>query len=249
MIKQTQKRAFHKAQLYRLLIKLLDNPKIAPNIFFKGGTCSAMLGFLDRFSIDLDFDLRKVANKKELRKELRRIFKDLNLIIKDESKKALQFFLKYQAPQGQRNVVKLEILDNPFKSIDYKSQYLKEIDRMAICQTIESIFANKLVALTDRYKKRGTVAGRDIYDIHYFFSRGFNYKKEIIEERTGKSYLTFLKQLKKFIQDKISQKVINQDLNFLLPYKKFNVIRETLKIETLMLLEDEITSHNKNSKK
>lgn len=248
MTKTAQKRAFHKAQLYRLLIKLLDNPKIAPNIFFKGGSCSAMLGFLDRFSVDLDFDLKKGANKKELRKELHQIFKDLDLIIKDESKKALQFFLKYQAPPGQRNTIKLEILDNPFHSVDYKPQRLREIDRTAICQTIESIFANKLVALTDRYKKRGALAGRDIYDIHYFFSHGFSYKKEIIEERIGKSYLVYLKQLKKFIQNKVTQKVINQDLNFLLPYKKFNAIRETLKTETLMLLEDEIASHNKNSK-
>lgn len=249
MTEIAQKRAFHKAQLYRLLIKLLDNPKISPNIFFKGGSCSAMLGFLDRFSVDLDFDLKEGADKKELRKELRGIFKDLDLTVKDESKKALQFFLKYQAPEGQRNAIKLEILDNPFHSIDYSPQHLKEIDRTAICQTIESIFANKLVALTDRYKKRNTIAGRDIYDIHYFLSRGFNYKKEIIEERTGKPYLVYLKQLKKFIQNKVTQKVINQDLNFLLPYKRFNIIRETLKTETLMLLEDEITRHNKNSKK
>lgn len=248
MTKTVQKRAFHKAQLYRLLIKLLDNPKIAPNIFLKGGTCSTMLGFLDRFSVDLDFDLKKGANKKELRKELHRIFRDLDLVVKDESKKALQFFLKYQAPQGQRNTIKLEILDNPFHSIDYSPQRLKEIDRTAICQTIESIFANKLVALTDRYKKRGTIAGRDIYDIHYFFSHGFNYKKEIIKERTGKSYLVYLKQLKKFIQNKVTQKVIIQDLNFLLPYKKFNVIRKTLKTETLMLIKDEIVSHNKIAK-
>ena len=60
-----QQRAYHKAQLYRLLIRLLDNQKIASDIFFKGGTCSSMLGFLDRFSVDLDFDLKKGADKKD----------------------------------------------------------------------------------------------------------------------------------------------------------------------------------------
>ena len=83
--------AFHKAQLYRLLIRLLDNYNIAPNILFKGGTCSQMLGFLDRFSVDLDFDLKPGADKELLRKELHSVFKDLNLKIKDESKRALQF--------------------------------------------------------------------------------------------------------------------------------------------------------------
>jgi len=63
MINISQQRAYHKAQLYRLLIRLLDDPEIASNIFFKGGTCSAMLGFLDRFSVDLDFDLKKGSNK------------------------------------------------------------------------------------------------------------------------------------------------------------------------------------------
>ncbi|MBU3918625.1 nucleotidyl transferase AbiEii/AbiGii toxin family protein [Patescibacteria group bacterium] len=235
-----QQRAYHKAQLYRLLIRLLDNQKIASNIFFKGGTCSSMLGFLDRFSVDLDFDLKKGADKKELREQMHSIFEDLDLTIKDESQKALQFFLKYQSPSDQRNTIKLEIIDNPFTSIDHKAQYLKDIDRTAICQTLESIFANKLIALTDRHKKEGTVAGRDVYDIHYFLSRGFDYKKEIIEQRTKKSTLSYLKELRSFIDKKVTEKVINQDLNFLLPYKRFNSIRKTLKTETLMLLKDEI---------
>jgi len=240
MINFSQQRAYHKAQLYRLLIRLLDDTEIASNIFFKGGTCSTMLGFLDRFSVDLDFDLKKRSNKNKLRKRLYKVFNDLNLKIKDESKNALQFFLLYQAPEGQRNTIKLDILDNPFETIDYHPQYLKDIDRMAICQTKESIIANKLVAITDRYKKRKTIAGRDVYDIHFFLSHGFNYKKEIIKERTNKSVLLYLQELKMFIRTKITQKIINQDLNFLLSYKQFNGIRKTLKIETLILIEDEI---------
>jgi len=242
MNNQSQKRAYHKSQLYRLLIALLDNEKIAPNIYFKGGTCCLMLGFLDRFSVDLDFDLKKGTSKKILRKELHGLFKKLNLATKDESKKALQFFLKYQAPPRQRNTIKLEIIDNPFESIDHKPQYLKDIDRTAICQTIESMFANKLVALTDRYKKRETIAGRDIYDLHYFFTHGYLYKKEIIKERTNKESIDYLKDLRDFIKNKITQRIIDQDLNFLLPHKEFEVIRKTLKTEILMLIQDEIKS-------
>jgi predicted nucleotidyltransferase component of viral defense system len=246
MNNQKQKRAYHKVQLYRLLMSLIDNKKIAPNIFFKGGTCCSILGFLDRFSVDLDFDLKRGVDKEKLRKELHSVFKDLNLEVKDESKKALQFFLRYQAPVGQRNIIKLEILDKTFRSNDYKAQYLIEIDRVAVCQTIETMFANKLVALTDRYKKRGTIAGRDIYDIHHFFSQGYNYKEEIVKERTGQTAISYLKKLKKFIADKITQKIINQDLNFLLSNKKFQSIRKVLKTETLMLIEDEIQNNRTN---
>lgn len=112
-----------------ILVYNLDNKEVAPNIFFKGGTCTTMLGFLDRFSVDLDFDLKKGANKQELRRELHFIFNDLGLEVKDESRGALQFFLKYQTPESQRNTIRLEILDNPFLTIDYHAQHLKEIDR------------------------------------------------------------------------------------------------------------------------
>lgn len=241
MATQKQKRAYHKVQLYRLLTELIDNKKIASNIFFKGGTCCSMLGFLDRFSVDLDFDLKQGTNKEKLRKELHSVFKNLNLKVKDESKKSLQLFLKYKPIyKRQRSIIKLEILDKIFQSNDYKAQYLKPIDRIAICQTIETMFSNKLVAMTDRYKRQGTIAGRDVYDIHYFFWRGFNYKEEIIKERTKKSPLAYLKTLKKFIENRVTQKIINQDLNFLLSDEKFQTIRKTLKTETLMFIEDEI---------
>lgn len=42
----------------RLLIEIVDQPVLAHNLVFKGGTCAGMLGYLDRFSVDLDFDLR-----------------------------------------------------------------------------------------------------------------------------------------------------------------------------------------------
>ena len=87
--------AVHKAWLYRLLIALIDNPKINQLIFFKGGTCASMLGYLDRFSIDLDFDLSAKADINSLRPHFHKTFKKLGLKVRDESKKVLQFFLKY----------------------------------------------------------------------------------------------------------------------------------------------------------
>jgi len=85
------------------------------------------------------------------------------------------------------------------------------------------MFANKLVAPIDRYNKHQKIAGRDIYDIHYFFSQGYKFKKEVIEERI-------------FIENNLNEKVLTEDLSTLLPYKKFNKIRKVLKQETLMFL-------------
>ena len=51
----------HKVQLTRLLTEILDNSILSQNLYFKGGTCAAILGYLDRFSVDLDFDLTKIS--------------------------------------------------------------------------------------------------------------------------------------------------------------------------------------------
>jgi len=232
--------ALHKASLYRLLIALIDDPKVSRHIYFKGGTCASMLNFLDRFSIDLDFDLDIKTNKKILRKNLHQLFKKLDLKIKDESKNVLQFFLKYPTPDKKRNTIKLDIINTAIKSNKYSPQYLTEIDRYMNCQTIETMFGHKLVAVTDRFKKNKSIAARDIYDIHYFFLHGFEYNQEVIKQRTGIKPKDYLKKLHEFIEKNMTQTIINQDLNTLLEKKKFNLIRKNLKPEVLMLIKDEI---------
>jgi len=231
----------HEMYMQRLLSEILDDKYLAVNLYFKGGTCARMLGFLDRFSVNLDFDLSPKADKKRCKKILLKIFNDLGLEIKDQSSKSLQFFLKYPAPTKERNILKIEILDKSFKNNDYAPQYIPSIDRTANCQTIETMFANKLVALTDRFKKGQSIAGRDVYDIHYFFTKGFDYKKEIIEERTKKDYKEYLRELKDFINEKVTIEVIEQDLGLLVPPQELKNIKKYIKQETINFLDAEIS--------
>lgn len=240
LIVPRKKDAYHKMQLLRLLVGIIDDKEISSCLCFKGGTCAAMLGFLDRFSVDLDFDLLRGVNKDLLRPKLHHVFTNLDLSLKDESKTTLQFFLQYKAEPQARNTIKLDILDCGFKSNICKVQYLPEVDRFMNCQTIETMFANKLVSLVDRYEKNESIAGRDIYDIHQFFMRGFSYEQKIIKERRGVEAKDFLKELTNFIEQKITQTIINQDLNTILPREKFSKIREVLKNETLTFLGDEL---------
>jgi len=230
----------HEAYMYRLLTEILDNKYLVANSFFKGGTCARMLGYLDRFSVDLDFDIKKDVDKKRFREILYSIFKNLDMEIKDESKKALQFFLKYPAPSEKRNTVKIEFLDKIFKANEYEPKYLSPIKRTAMCQTIETMFAHKLIALIDRYKQGGSIAGRDIYDIHYFFLQGYNYNSQVIAERTGVSALEYFQKLKEFVDKRITRKILEEDLNALLEYKKFKQINKYLKKETLNFIDIEI---------
>lgn len=232
--------AVHKAWLFRLLTEILDNLKLSQALAFKGGTCAAMLDYLDRFSVDLDFDLRDISQKKFLRKELHDIFGKLGLQVKNESKNALQFFLKYEAPDNYRNTLKLDVNDRISKADDYLPAKLSDIDRTAMVQTVETMFANKLVAVIERFEKTGGVAGRDIYDVHHFFMQGYRYKPEIIKERRGTSAKIFFEELIKFVTTNVTATVLSQDLNPLLSPVKFNRIRKTLKTEVMVFLNDEL---------
>lgn len=241
MILPNSKDAIHKAWLYRLLSAIYDNQNLSNVLYFKGGTCAAMLGFLDRFSVDLDFDyLGKKEELKNIERKLESIFKKLDLSIKDKSSKVPQYFLKYDSKQEQRNTMKIDITFPPPKDNIYEAYKFNEIDRIIMCQTVETMFANKLVALIDRFEKNGSIAGRDLYDIHHFFMQGFRYNEKVIIERRKSSLGFFFQELINFIEEKINQNVINQDLNFLLSPDKFQKIRKILKQETLVFLSDEL---------
>jgi predicted nucleotidyltransferase component of viral defense system len=233
--------AIHKAYLLRTLTEIVDNPILSTSLYFKGGTCASMMGILDRFSVDLDFDLKISANEKELRNEFYKIFDKLGFSLQQESQKALEFFLKYQNSPNQRNTLKIDALNFIVKSNVYVPVFLPEINRTVNCQNRESIFANKLVAIKDRYDRKKSIAGRDIYDIHYFFLKNLKYSERVIIERTGLQVKEYLIYLRNFINEKVNQTLIDQDLNTLLPVETFNKIRKTLKEETLMFLDNEIS--------
>ncbi|NCP17464.1 hypothetical protein GW853_02875, partial [Candidatus Kuenenbacteria bacterium] len=100
--------------------------------------------------------------------------------------------------------------------------------------------ANKLVTPLDRFAKTGSIAGRDIYDIHWFLMNGFSYESAVIKERQKLSLEKFFSKLIDFIEKEIKQKYIDEDLNFLLPLDEFKRVRKILKAETLRLLKDEL---------
>jgi len=233
--------AIHKAYLLRTLTEIVDNPILSTSLYFKGGTCASMMGILDRFSVDLDFDLKVGVDEKELRNEFHKIFKKLGFSLDQESKNALEFFLKYQNSPNQRNTLKIDALNFIVKSNVYTPVFLPEINRTVNCQNQESIFANKLVAVKDRWDRKKSIAGRDIYDIHYFFLKNLKYSEQIIIERTSLQVKEYLIYLRNFINEKVNQTLIDQDLNTLLPVESFNKIRKTLKQETLMFLDNEIS--------
>jgi predicted nucleotidyltransferase component of viral defense system len=225
------------------LIEIVDRPALSQHLAFKGGSCAAMLGYLDRFSVDLDFDVLKNAGETALRQELHQVFEYLGLTVMEELKNVLMFRLRYPSEPGKRNNLKVSASSLIVKANQYRVQYLPEIDRMMTCQTVETMFANKLVALTDRYDLHGTIAGRDIYDIHHFFVHGYAYHAQVIQERTSLEPKEYLSRLSDFIRKHVTQTIINEDLNALLPYQHFQQIRKVLIPETLAFLERDLAEY------
>ena len=232
--------AKHKVQLIRLLTALVDDTYISRWTHFKGGTCAAMLGYLDRFSVDLDFDSESQADRQIIEKRITKIISSLGLLIQKKSTNTLFYILKYPAQIGERNTLKLSFMGEEMEGNIYEKKYISEIDRFVSCQTRETMFSNKLIALTNRYKKNKNIAVRDVYDIHYFFEQGYKYNPKIITLRTGISASDYLQEVAQFIEEKITEKDITNDLSFLLELKHFQTLRKTLKQETITLVNDEI---------
>lgn len=226
----------HKAWLIRLLSEIVDDQVLRESVAFKGGTCAAMTGILDRFSVDLDFDLRPGHDKKKLRIAFHRVFVKLGLTVKDESQKALVFLVRYTSQKGERNTIKVDVVDPVPAANKYKATYLPEIERTVLCQTRETMFANKLVAPLDRFARHQTVAGRDIYDIHQFFFLGLAYEIAVIRERTGWDLPGFFRKLMAFIKKHVPARIVDEDLNTLLTPEAFQKIRKTLLRETMDML-------------
>lgn len=243
MILPNSKDVIHKIWLYRTLTAICDDDFLSNFLAFKGGTCAAMLSWLDRFSIDLDFDF--LGNPKvdmpQVRKRLEKTFKNLGLVIKNRSAKVPQYFLRYPVKdKGLRNTLKIDITDYIWNSNKYETYRLAEVDRIINCQTKETMFANKLVALLERFEKNGSIAGRDLYDIHHFFLNNYRYSSDVIQERTGKNTKDFLLDLKIFIEKEITQRIIDQDINTLLPNDKFQLLRKNIKQEVLLYINLEL---------
>jgi len=226
----------HRSWLLSLLSAIADDRVLMSHLRFKGGTCAAMRNLLDRFSVDLDFDLLSSSEIPIVRRHLEDIFTRLGLTIKDQSREVPQYFLRYDAAKGQRCTIAIDITVPSPKANTYEIIRLSDIDRFVPCQTIPTMVANKLVTPLDRFEKHGTIAGRDIYDIHHFLFQGLPWNSAVITERSGQSPEKFFQSLHAFIKKHVTQTVIDQDLNTLLSQNDFQRFRTVLKADTLALI-------------
>jgi len=162
----------HRVILFNLIKDIYSSP-LKNYLGFKEGTMVYFFYGLDRFSVDLDFDLLKKTKKEKLDTFILPILEKYGEVVDNREKHHTFFYLlKYE--KGQRQI-KIEISKR-----ENKNQYLLSsfygID--VRIQRIEDSFAKKLLACTTRKN----IAYRDFYDVLFFLKKGIYPNQEIIEK-------------------------------------------------------------------
>jgi predicted nucleotidyltransferase component of viral defense system len=188
----------HKTILFQILKDIYADTNISPYLGFKGGTAALMYYGLDRFSVDLDFDLLDEDKEDYVFERVINIVKKYGLL-KETYKKRFNLFFLLSYNDKAHNV-KVEINRRQFGSRYEIKTYLGVSMQVMV---IEDMFAHKLMAMDERIGK----TSRDIYDVWFFLQARYPINKSIVESRAGLSFnrqvLKCIGKLEKFDNHRI----------------------------------------------
>lgn len=216
----------HKTILFQILKDIYSNSSIAPFLGFKGGTAALMFYGLDRFSVDLDFDLLD-ETKEEIVFNKALVIAQKYGKIKESYKKRFNLFCLLSYEEKAHNI-KIEINRRSFGSSYELKTYLGV---SMLVMTKDDMFAHKLMAMYERIGK----TGRDIYDVWFFLSKRFPINKEIIEKRSGMAFSQLVKSCIKKLEELNNSRILD-GAGELLTVKQKEWIKANLKSETISLL-------------
>lgn len=219
----------HKNILVQILIDIYSDTTISPYLGFKGGTAAYLFYGLERFSVDLDFDILDESKEDYVFDQVGKIVRKYG-IIKEAQKKRfnLLFLLSYNNKEKNAQNVKIEINRRSFGS-KYEVHFFNGVSMLIMVK--EDMFAHKLVAMHERLGK----TSRDVFDVWFFSKNNWIINKEIVEKRTEMLYKTFLEICIKELE-KMSNSNILYGIGELLTEKQKDWAREKLKSETILLL-------------
>jgi predicted nucleotidyltransferase component of viral defense system len=178
--------AVHKSILIKILKDIYTDPVVGPILGFKGGTAAYLFYNLDRFSVDLDFDLLEISKLDLVFTGIREILQKYGRIkIADKKRYSLIYILSYEEKDPNAQNVKVEVNLRNFGSKYAIKSYLGIAMKVMIP---EDMAANKLVAFYERIGK----TNRDLYDTYFFFANNWPINREIVEKRTNMPFKEFL---------------------------------------------------------
>lgn len=218
--------ANHKTILIRILKDIYTDVTIGPFLGFKGGTAAYLFYDLNRFSVDLDFDLLDVSKEQYVFERITKILEEYGAMKESLKKRYTLFFRLAYADHHQS--IKVEINLRNFGSQYEVKSYLGISMKVMVKQ---DIVAHKMVAMTERIGK----ANRDIFDTYFFLKNNWPINERIIEKRTGLSMHQFLKKCIKELES-MSNVGILSGLGDLLDAKQKIWVKNELRTATIFLL-------------
>jgi len=219
----------HKNILLKILKDIFTDHALGPLLGLKGGTAAYLFYNLNRFSVDLDFDLLEPAKENFVFEEVKKILEKYGALKEATEKRSRLFFLlSYDEKEPGAQNIKVEI-----NLIDFGSEYdVKAYLGISMKVMVKKdMAAHKIVAMYERESR----TNRDIFDIWYFLQNDWPINKEIIKKRTGMSFKDFLQKCIGLVE-KANNKNILAGMGELLDEKQKAWAKEHLKEDALFQL-------------
>lgn len=218
--------AKHKSILLQILKDIYSDITLAPFLGFKGGTAALLFYDLNRYSVDLDFDLLDETKEEEVFQKLQKIIGRYGILTDSKRKRFNILNVLSYSPSAQK--IKVEVSLRNFGS-KYTLKTILGIPVLVMVE--EDVFANKIMAM---YERIGTTS-RDIFDVYFFFKKNWLMNRRIVEERSGMPYTQLLLRCAEMLE-KMDNKHILDGLGELLTDSQKDWVRTKLKNETIFLL-------------
>lgn len=218
----------HDQVLKEILRDFYTNTQLESVLGFKGGTCLYLFYGLDRFSVDLDFNLLTPS----LDPALITSILSRHLTIQDSSNK---YHTWLWIGSYAKNLPKIKV---EISKRDYPDQYIPKDFYGLTLPTLapDCMFAHKLCAITDRKN----LQNRDLYDAHFMFSHNFPINESIIQLRTNQTLSQYFTTLTQFVEKNVSEKYILTGLGELLSDSQKDRVKATLKRDLLFDLKSRL---------
>lgn len=216
----------HKTILFQILKDIYSDTTISPYLGFKGGTAALMFYGLDRFSVDLDFDLLDDNQEDYVFARVTKIVSKYGTL-KEARRKRFNLFILLSYQDKARNV-KVEINRRQFGSNYDIRTYLGVSMQVMV---VEDMFAHKLMAMYERIGK----TSRDIYDVWFFLKSRTLINKDLVELRAK---MPFEQLVEKCIDklEKMSNRRILDGVGELITTSQKDWAKAKLREETISLL-------------
>ena len=214
---------------YLLKLFLFNYYKRFDEAVFKGGTCIKYLFGLDRFSEDLDFNIR---NPKRFQSQIKQVLRQIELIgIKNKVKREELFKEAYTAEisfqgslfTGNRLSLnkfridagyRLGTMAKPQWSL-IASEY-PETTRNFLVKTLDEkeLFAEKVLAVFERKK------GRDLFDVWFLLKKGVKLDKKLFDRKAKRLGRKSKIDFSKIVSKKEYERDISRLVKKTIPYKQ-----------------------------